>query len=49
TMLEGEPLGAVLPDVAALCIFAALLLALSFFLLEWSLRYAKRSGTLAHY
>jgi len=49
TMLEGEPLSAVLPDVAALAIFAALLLGLSFVLLEWSLRYAKRSGTLAHY
>jgi len=49
TLLEGMPIGAVLPDVATLVGFVLLLTAVSLFALSEALHYARRSGTLAQY
>ncbi|MBA3257948.1 MAG: ABC transporter permease [Gemmatimonadales bacterium] len=49
TMLEGESLAGVLPDLAVLCGLAALLYALSLWLLHRALRYSRRVGSLALY
>ncbi len=48
-LLSGETLGAVAGDVAVLAVIGGVLLAISMVVFSWSLRYAKRSGTLAQY
>jgi ABC-2 type transport system permease protein len=49
TMLEGMSLRAVLPDLAMLCLFIAVLMGAGWLLLQQALRYARRTGTLSHY
>lgn len=48
-LLSGEPLSAVLADVAILVGFAVVMLAVSLAVFRSSLRYARRMGTLAQY
>jgi ABC-2 type transport system permease protein len=49
TLLSGEPLGAVAGDLLILTAFAILLLGSSLAVFAWSLRFARRTGTLAQY
>lgn len=49
TVLERAPLRAILPDVAILVAFTVVLLAGSCLVFSWSLRYARRTGTLSQY
>ncbi len=49
TMLEGETLAGVFPDLAVLCGLAVLLYAVSLWLLHRALRYSRRVGSLALY
>lgn len=48
-MLEGLPLGAVLPDLLVLCAAGAVLFAVGGVSFSLALRYARRNGTLAQY
>jgi ABC-type polysaccharide/polyol phosphate export permease len=48
-LLEGQPLAAVLPDLAVLALGAAVLLAASGYAFAAALRYARRRGTLGQY
>jgi ABC-type polysaccharide/polyol phosphate export permease len=49
TLLDGAPLRAVMPDVLAVCGFAAVLTVIACVAFGSALRYARRCGTLAHY
>lgn len=49
TLLEGEPVRAVLGDVSILVVFAAALFAVGATAFTLALRYARRTGTLGHY
>lgn len=49
TLLSGEPLAAVIGDVSALAAIALVFLTLGSLLFAWSLRYARRAGSLAQY
>lgn len=49
TILEGEPLTAVLPDLAILCVFIVVLMSVGAVALTAALRHARRAGTLSHY
>lgn len=49
TLLEGESLAAVLPDLAMLCMFIVVLMSIGILALKYALRYARRAGTLSHY
>ena len=49
TLLEGVPLGGVLPDLGVLCLFIAVLHTIGWFALHRALQYARRAGTLSHY
>jgi hypothetical protein len=48
-LLEGEPLMAVLPDLAALIGFGAVLMGVGVLAMRWALKYARRNGTLSQY
>lgn len=48
-LLEGMPLRYIAADIAIVAGFAAVLLGISLAAFTWALRYARRSGTLAHY
>lgn len=48
-LLSGEPFAAVAPDLGVLALFAAVLLTASVAVFRWSLRYARRTGTLSQY
>jgi ABC-type multidrug transport system permease subunit len=47
-LLSGAGWGGIWPSVAALLIFAAILLPLSFTIFGWALRRTKVTGTLTH-
>jgi ABC-2 type transport system permease protein len=49
TVLEGWSMTAVASDVLILCVMAAVLLAIGFWVFNYALAYAKRAGTLAQY
>ncbi|HEX6925915.1 MAG TPA: ABC transporter permease [Longimicrobiaceae bacterium] len=49
TLLEGMPLSAVAADVAILCVFVVVLLALGMVAFSAALRHARRAGTLGQY
>lgn len=49
TLLEGEPLRAVLPDLGILALFVVALLAVGAIALRAALAYARRAGSLSHY
>ncbi|MFO7260509.1 MAG: ABC transporter permease [bacterium] len=49
TLLEGEPLRAVLPDLAILALFVVGLLSVGMIALRVALAYARRVGSLSHY
>lgn len=49
TLLAGEPLSVVLPDLAILAAFAVGLMALGVFFFRLALNHARRTGTLAQY
>ncbi len=48
-LLSGEPLSAVMGDIAILVVFTVVLLAGALALFRWSLGYAQRAGSLAQY
>jgi ABC-2 type transport system permease protein len=48
-LLEGMPLSAVWHDLAVVLGMTAVLLTVSLYVFTWALRYARRTGTLAHY
>jgi hypothetical protein len=49
SLLTSAPFADVLPDVAALAVFVAVLLPLSLVVFRLAVRKAKRDGTLSHY
>ena len=49
TLLSGDPFSAVARDVWILAVFAVVLLSVSLLIFVWSLRYARRAGSLAQY
>jgi ABC-2 type transport system permease protein len=49
SLLSGEPLSAVFGDISVLVLFVGCLTMVSLIAFSWSLRYARRTGTLAQY
>lgn len=49
TVLEGESLTAVLPDLGMLCLFIAVLMSIGVLALNRALHFARRAGTLSQY
>ncbi|HEY7172911.1 MAG TPA: ABC transporter permease [Vicinamibacterales bacterium] len=49
SLLDGAPLSASIFDLGVLCVATAVMLALSLAAFSWTMRYAKRAGTLAQY